>query len=369
MIRRLKADVLTELPPKTRQLMTLPSTGAEHEIAAEIEAYKNCKERIAELRVRFELAKATPVDGDYKAAIAKLQAGVAEAFAVMSRMRKAVAIAKLPVMIEHIESCLESGSKIVAFCHHREVHEALMHHFKDRAVGIIGGDSMDSRQAAVDAFQRDPSKALFVGSLLAAGTGITLTASSHVIMCELDWVPANMVQGEDRCHRIGARDNVLSQWIVLEGSLDSRMATTLMDKAEIIERALDRRSEQEGTAPTQEKAFADKVEVFEEEAAATKSASRDRIAKEAERITPTDVAVIHHALQYLAALDRDGARQKNQMGFARIDSQIGRELANTPRLTARQAALGLRIVKKYAATQLSAAEARDIGEIWERVTQ
>jgi SWI/SNF-related matrix-associated actin-dependent regulator 1 of chromatin subfamily A len=62
-------------------------------------------------------------------------------------------------------------------------------------------------------------------------------------MAELDWTPANMVQGEDRSHRIGARSNVLSQWLVMDGSLDSRMAQELVRKAEIVEQALDRQEQ------------------------------------------------------------------------------------------------------------------------------
>lgn len=367
MVRRLKEEVLTELPPKTRQLLTLPSTGAENQIAAEMDAYTNCKERIAELRAKFELAKASPVDGDYKAAIAGLKAGVAEAFQVMARARKAVAIAKLPVMIDHVQEAVDEGGKVIFFCHHREVHDAMTHHFGDQAVGIIGGDSIANRQVAVDRFQKDEKVRVFVGSIGAAGVGITLTASSHVVMGELSWVPGDMVQAEDRAHRISQKSNVLSQWIVLEGSLDSRMAQTLMDKAAIIDAALDDLREGERPEITPQQAIVDKLRVFEDEEAATKQASRDRISREAEHITPADILVVHDALRFLAAMDADGARARNNAGFARIDSRIGRELARLSGLEPRQAALGLRIVKKYAQTQLPDMAA-DISEIWDRVT-
>ena len=368
MIRRLKEDVLKELPPKTRQILALPSNGAEHEIAAEMEAFTNCRERISELRAKFELAKAAVVDGDYRQATEKLREGVSEAFTAMARARKAVAIAKLPTMIDHVEEALDAGNKVIFFCHHREVHDSFTHHFGERAVGIIGGDSIANRQAAVDAFQKDKSIRLFVGSIGAAGVGITLTASSHVIMGELDWVPGNMVQAEDRAHRIGQLGNVLSQWIVLEGSLDSQIAKTLARKAEIIEQALDRKNDGDRPEIEPQQAFADKVSIFENEEAATKQASRDRIAKEAEHITPADIMVIHDGLRLLAAMDADGARAKNMAGFAKIDSRVGRELAGNHTLTTRQAALGLRIVKKYAQTQLGSDMAADVKEIWTRVT-
>lgn len=239
MLRREKKDVLKDLPPKTRQVLTLPSTGAENEIAAELAAYADLKNRMAELRAKFEFAQASPAPGDHKTAIAMLKANVNKARAVMARARKAVAIAKLPSLIDQLESQLENGEKIVVFVHHRVVHETIMHHFGKIAVGVLGRSGLAARQAAVDRFQTDDTVRLFVGSIMAAGVGLTLTASSHVVMGELDWTPSNIVQCEDRCHRIGAKDNVLAQWIVLDGSLDSRMAQEMMRKAEICEQALD----------------------------------------------------------------------------------------------------------------------------------
>lgn len=362
MVRRLKADVLKELPPKTRQLMVLPSTGAEHQIAAEMSSYTGMKSRIAELRARFELSKASPVDGDHTKAVAALREGVAAAFAEMARMRKAVAIAKLPALLDHLDSALESSPKVVCFVHHREVHDAVSHHYEGVCSGIIGGDKVEDRQAAVDAFQTDDKIKVFVGSIGAAGVGITLTASSHVVMGELDWVPGNMTQAEDRCHRISQRDNVLAQWIVLEGSLDSKMAKTIMQKADIIDRALDRKTDAPVEAPEN---IITSVSVFEDEAAATREANRDRITKDAEKLEVSDISVIHRALQAIAAMDLDGARARNEIGFAKIDSRIGRALAEKIVLTSREAALGLHIVHKYH-RQLGSISA-DINGIWDRV--
>jgi hypothetical protein len=71
---------------------------------------------------------------------------------------------------------------------------------------------------------------VFVGSILAAGVGITLTAASVVIFAELDWTPGNMRQAEDRCHRIGQHDNVFAKYIVYSGSLDALMSKVLRKK-------------------------------------------------------------------------------------------------------------------------------------------
>ena len=105
---------------------------------------------------------------------------------------------------------------------------------------FTGKESLAERQSAVDAFQTDPSVRVFVGSLSAAGVGITLTAASFEVCAELDWVPGVMSQAEDRCHRIGQRNSVLVQHIVFEGSLDAMIAQTLVRKQAVIDMALDR---------------------------------------------------------------------------------------------------------------------------------
>jgi SWI/SNF-related matrix-associated actin-dependent regulator 1 of chromatin subfamily A len=64
-------------------------------------------------------------------------------------------------------------------------------------VSLTGDTPMIDRQLAVDAFQTDPNTRFFIGNIQAAGVGITLTASSHVVLAEIDWVPANMSQAVD----------------------------------------------------------------------------------------------------------------------------------------------------------------------------
>jgi SWI/SNF-related matrix-associated actin-dependent regulator 1 of chromatin subfamily A len=338
MVRRLKADVLTELPAKRRAVIELPANGAAAVVDAERRAYQAHEEHLDSLRAAAELAKASDDPSAYAAAVERLTEASRVAFTAMSQMRHDVALAKVPYVCEHLRAITETGRKVVCFAHHRDVIAAIMTEFP-AASKVTGEDSMTARQAAVDRFQSDPACLLFVGNIQAAGVGITLTASSHVVFAELDWVPGNVTQAEDRCHRIGQHDSVLVEHLVLEGSIDARMARTLVAKQQIIEKALD--------------AMPPAMPSCAREEPATASMSRKHVDEAAAALTPEQIADIHDKLRWLAGLC-DGARSVDGSGFNKYDSAIGKSLALAASLTPRQAALGAKLVHKYR-RQLTAA--------------
>jgi SWI/SNF-related matrix-associated actin-dependent regulator 1 of chromatin subfamily A len=333
MVRRLKKDVLTELPPKRRQIIVLPAEGeAIAAVKAESAGYAAIEARLESARVVVELAKAGDDKAAYELAVAELRDLTNAAFTQISQLRHDTAVAKVPQVIEHLTEALDSDEKVVLMAHHHDVVDAIAEAFPGAAI-ITGEVAVNKRQAEVERFQNDPACRLFIGSIQAAGLGITLTAAAHVIFAELDWTPGNMTQAEDRCHRIGQRDNVLVQHLVLDGSLDARMAHTLVAKQEVIDRALDRETELPA-APV----FADTP--------ATANASVSMIAAEAATIAPAARAAILVGLQMLAGVC-DGARNLDNAGFNRIDTAIGKSLAMCDRLSPKQAALGARLVRKY----------------------
>ena len=81
--------------------------------------------------------------------------------------------------------------------------------FGEIAVGFDGRTPLKTtRQEAIDAFQCNPNARIFLGSIQAAGTGITLTSAKIAIFAELSFVPAILSQCEDRLHRIGQRQRI-----------------------------------------------------------------------------------------------------------------------------------------------------------------
>jgi SWI/SNF-related matrix-associated actin-dependent regulator 1 of chromatin subfamily A len=339
MVRRLKMDVLKELPSKIRQIIEVEadSTRAQKAVRLEQLQEEESEERLADLRAQVELSKAES-DEAYKAAVQRLHEASQVDFQEMSRLRHETAIAKIPAVVAHITNALEDNdNKIIIAAHHHDVIADLAEALADsHPVTLTGENNERDRQASVDAFQTDPNVRVFIGSITAAGVGITLTASSHVVFAELDWVPGNITQMEDRAHRIGQTETVLVQHIVLSGSLDARMAQILVNKQNVIDSSLDV-NHPERKAPVYEP----KVK------AATAETKPDLLAQMAAKLTGGQIAMIHSGLRLLAGMDTDFASEVNDAGFNKIDGKIGHSLAERGELTPKQAALGAKILRKY----------------------
>jgi SWI/SNF-related matrix-associated actin-dependent regulator of chromatin subfamily A-like protein 1 len=238
MVRRLKRDVLTELPAKRRQVIDIPANGLGPMVAKQRKAAEASEAKLAALRAARDAAEVDSVE--YRAAVEALTEAAQVAFEEMSRERHELALAKLPKAAEYIVEASED-QPVVVMAHHLDVIERLQSALTEagrRVVTLTGETSMADRQAAVDSFQAGEAD-VFIGNIQAAGVGITLTRSSLVIFFELDWVPGNISQAEDRCHRIGQHDSVLVQHLVIDGSLDATMARTLVEKQEVLDAALD----------------------------------------------------------------------------------------------------------------------------------
>lgn len=350
MVRRLKKDVLKELPPKRRQVIELPADGLEGLVHDQAASFERWQDKLAEYKAKVELAKASDDPNDYAEAVANLKAGMKAAFEDGAKKAHEIALAKVPFVIQHVREQIEDGEKVIVFAHHLDVIEKIRSSLElEGAVKVTGEVKYEDRQAAVDRFQKDPTCKVFVGGIHAAGVGLTLTASTHVVFAELDWVPGNMSQCEDRAHRIGQTDSVLVQHLVLEGSLDARIARVLVQKQEIIDRALDRKFE-----PTKVETGKPITQITITEAAKSEpivpvegeSMTVEHIQAEAPKFTKEQVEAIHHGLQMLAGVC-DGAAQLDNCGFNKFDTTIGKSLAYQGYITPKQAVIGRRLVQKY----------------------
>jgi SWI/SNF-related matrix-associated actin-dependent regulator 1 of chromatin subfamily A len=376
MIRRLKEEVWAELPPKRRQVIELPVQDARQRslIEAEATAERRKEDLRRELRARVELAKASDDPGDYSRAVEALRSGMSAAFDEISRLRHETAIAKIPQAIEHLHDVLEETDKIIVFAHHRDLLERVQEEFGAAAVLIYGGLSNETKQAAVDRFHADPSCRVFICALTTT-EGLPLHAASTEIFLELDWTPGVMTQAEDRADHPDKRDMILVQHLVLEGSIDAKMAMTLVAKQDVADRALDHRSDDEDVEPAmlpQDVGGDEDLELPEkreagyapeeivrvryepsayEERAATHGVTQAQIGLEALKMTPERIALVHAAVRELAGWC-DGAVTRDDAGYNGTDARIGHNLAARPALSPKAAALAKFIIRKYAQTQL-----------------
>jgi hypothetical protein len=227
-VRRLKADVLPQLPPKEQ--VTIPVE------LANLEEY-----RLAE-RDLVAWLRAQPLDlHDYEARVAAAMRN--ERLVRLNKLRQLAGRGKLDAAITWIEDFLESGEPLVVFADHVEVQKTLVERFHG-AVHVLGDDNANARDDAVQAFQRVDGPQLIVCSLRAAGQGITLTRASNVAFLELDWTPARLAQAEDRCHRIGQEDSVTAWYLLAPDTIDETMADVLAWKRGVIGAVTDGRFEE-----------------------------------------------------------------------------------------------------------------------------
>jgi len=218
MIRRLKVDVLPELPGKLFSFIPIELNNAKEYKEAEMNY------------IQWILKNKGPE--------AVLRAAGAEALSQTSALKQLAVKGKIDNAINWIEDFLESDQKLVLFAWHTEIVDKIHERFKDVAVKFNGSCSAKQKEEAKLAFQTDPKVKLFVGNIKAAGVAITLTAASNVAFIELPWTPGDLDQAIDRCHRIGQKDCVNVHYLLAENTIDERIAKILDKKREILEALL-----------------------------------------------------------------------------------------------------------------------------------
>ncbi|HEX5194617.1 MAG TPA: DEAD/DEAH box helicase [Solirubrobacteraceae bacterium] len=214
-VRRLKSEVLPQLPPKRQVVVPVSLTNGD-------------EYRLAERDV-IEWLRTQPLD------LSELNARIAttlraERLAQLGLLQRLAAAGKLAAALAWIDDFLASGEPLVVFARHVEIQQAVVSRFGDRALHLLGVDSPAARQEAIDAFQSASGPPLIVCATRVAAQGITLTRASNVCFLELEWTPAMHDQAEDRCHRIGQRDAVTAWYLLAADTIDETMSRLIQSK-------------------------------------------------------------------------------------------------------------------------------------------
>ncbi len=229
-VRRLKSEVLPQLPAKRQVVVPV--------------ALENEKEyRLAEEDVIAWLRE-QPLD------LSELEARVAaalraERLAQLNALKRLAARGKCGPALAWIDDFLASDEPLVVFAGNREVQDLVIDRFPE-ALHLLGRDSVNAREAAVQAFQDPGGPQMIVCSTRVGAQGITLTRASNVAFLDLEWTPAIHDQAEDRCHRIGQDDAVTAWYLLAAETIDEMMIELIERKRGLVGAITDgRRDESE----------------------------------------------------------------------------------------------------------------------------
>ena len=195
MMRRLKSDVLQDLPAKQRSIVPVTISDKDKE--------RESRDTLLQLgSARQAVSEITDFDADDVANAANW-----EARKLLMQAYQASGIAKAPSTTEYIIDWLEgsdSTQKLVVFAHHKEVLDYIESTISKRYKGKLGMMRIDGsvppaeRAQRVKKFQTNKHVRLSLLSMTAAGVGLTLTAASNIVFAELHWTPGVLAQAEDR---------------------------------------------------------------------------------------------------------------------------------------------------------------------------
>ena len=141
---------------------------------------------------------------------------------------------KAEMLLDRIEGIVAGNEKVLVFTQFREMGDILVRmieeHIGMRPLFYHGGCSINERKEMVDRFQNNHTDKIFILSLKAAGTGLNLTAASHVIHYDLWWNPAVESQATDRAYRIGQHKNVMVHRFITKNSFEERINDMIQQK-------------------------------------------------------------------------------------------------------------------------------------------
>ena len=160
---------------------------------------------------------------------------------------------KFELLKELLDEAMDSGHKVVIFSQYVGMVNLISRFLQSKGVGhvTLTGQTRN-RGEVIKSFQTDPNLKVFIGSLLAGGVGIDLTAASVVIHYDRWWNATKESQATDRVHRIGQNKNVQVLKLVTRGTLEEKIDRMISAKRELFERFLDRDEEVFRTLSRQE---------------------------------------------------------------------------------------------------------------------
>ena len=345
MIRRLRRDVLAQLPNKVYTNLVVDSADAD--LKARLDALWQDWE--SSLTIEDSLPD----------------------FREFAKVRADLAQSRIPALIEYVEDCEEQECPILVFSSHLAPLDALL--VRDGWAVICGDTKPERRQQIVDEFQAGRLKGVGI-SIRAGGVGLTLTRAAKAVFVDLDWSPAANAQAEDRICRIGqTRPTVEIVRMVSDHVLDLHIQNMLTDKMDTTFKAIDALmggEKKDGNAnPNRgetEEEFAERMQKlaeFEAQQAQrqqeqTKADAKSKVAGIHERektrygqrpllpLTPERSEQVRSAFRHMLGVC-DGAVLRDGVGFNKPDAAVAHCLLTAGLEDQRELEAGQMILSRY----------------------
>ncbi len=234
-LRRLKEDVLSELPEKLEKKYLVEMKGKQKQLYSfYVKAIKN----------QLNENKSSEKSGRDKINL----------FSYLTKLREICldpslvvpdytgGSSKLTVVKEIVKDASESGKKILLFSQFTSVLQKIEEDFKKEDISYLyldGGTSAKDRVERVKKFNEDSNIKVFLISLKAGGVGLNLTSASVVIHFDPWWNPAVEDQATDRAHRFGQENKVEVIKLVAKDTIEEKIVLMQEDKRELIQSLMD----------------------------------------------------------------------------------------------------------------------------------
>ena len=229
MLRRLKKDVL-DLPEKTHITEYVEMTPKQAQIYKEV---------TMEIKMNIDQIK---MANNPLVELIRMRQATGYTGILSSTINES---AKLDRMEELVEEAVDNGKKVVIFSNWTQITDAIMERLNASKKWnyhpcLITGQTSDAdRQHMVELFQTCDDNKVIVGTIGAMGTGLTLTAGTVEIFMDEPWNRANKEQAEDRCHRVGTKENITIYTLVCKDTIDERINELVEKKGRMADALVD----------------------------------------------------------------------------------------------------------------------------------
>jgi len=226
MIRRLKSNILKDLPQKIRQkdYVLIDDNSLKNELLGLMISLRNANGVLGKIAHEQWQEKLNDQPSNETKANNVGLVGDNERKKGLSRLFLLTGMGKVPIVVTKLKQWLSNpfNGKICIFAHHKAVLDAIESAALKTSnyIRIDGSTMPKSRQSKINFFQRNPRIRVALLGVTAAGVAVTLTAASTVWFAELFWTPAVLIQAEDRVHRIGQQSTVKCTYFIARGTLD-----------------------------------------------------------------------------------------------------------------------------------------------------